>query len=93
MMWYILFLVVLISKFNSLLHKYEDIIQNLSGSTSLCFLENKSNLKLQSITDIVEDHTEIHLLLKVLYYIFYYFIIKLYNINLKLTMYYIYIYI
>lgn len=50
-----------------MLKKYEDTIQNLSGSTSLCFLEENSNPKLHSIADIVGDHTEIHLLLKVLY--------------------------
>lgn len=50
-----------------MLQKYEDIIQHLSGSTSLCFLEENSNT-LHSITDIIGDHTEIHLLLKVIYY-------------------------
>lgn len=59
------FSVILISKQHEVLQKYEDIIQNLSGSTSLCFVENNSNLNLHSVTDIVEDHTEIHLLLKV----------------------------
>lgn len=33
----------------------------------MCFVEENSNLKLHSISDIVGDHTEIHLLLKVLY--------------------------
>lgn len=64
----ILISVILISKNHTFLQKYEDIIQNLSGSGSICFLEQNSNLKLNSITDIVEDHTEIHLLLKVSYH-------------------------
>jgi len=59
-------LVILHSKCHELLTKYEDIIQQLSGST-LCFVEENSNLKLHSISDIVGDHTEIHLLLKVMY--------------------------
>lgn len=63
-----LFSVILLSKCQKVLKKYEDIIQNLSGSTSLCFLEQNSNLKLNSIVDIVGDHTEIHLLLKVFYF-------------------------
>lgn len=48
-----------------MLQKYEDIIQNLSGSMSLCFFEENSNLNLDSIIDNVGNHTEIHLLLKV----------------------------
>lgn len=48
-----------------MLQNYEDIIQNLSGSMSLCFFEESSNVNLHSITDIVGNHTEIHLLLKV----------------------------
>ncbi|XP_003240691.1 valine--tRNA ligase isoform X1 [Acyrthosiphon pisum] len=55
--------IILHSKCHKLLHKYEDIIQHLSGS-NLCFVEENSNLKLNSISDIVGDHTEIHLLLK-----------------------------
>lgn len=50
-----------------MLQKYENIIQYLSGSTSLYFLEENSNV-LDSITDIIGDHTEIHLLLKVIYH-------------------------
>lgn len=60
-------LVILISKHHKMLHKYEDIIQNLSRSKLLCFFKENSNLKLHSIVDVVGDHTEIHLLLKVLY--------------------------
>lgn len=48
-----------------MLQKYEEIIQNLSGSKYLSFLIKNPNLKLNSITDMVEDHTEIHILLKV----------------------------
>lgn len=50
-----------------MLQEYEDIIQNLSGSSSLCLMKENSNLNLQSVADVIGDHTEIHLLLKVLY--------------------------
>jgi len=62
-----LLLVILISKHHKTLHKYEDIIQNLSRSKSLYLLEKNSNSKLHSVVDVIGDHTEIHLLLKVLY--------------------------
>lgn len=60
------FAVILCSKLQKNLQNYEYIIQILSGSTSLCFLEENHNSNLQSITDVVGNHTEIHLLLKVL---------------------------
>uniref|UniRef100_A0A2S2Q8D5 valine--tRNA ligase n=1 Tax=Sipha flava TaxID=143950 RepID=A0A2S2Q8D5_9HEMI len=56
--------IILCSKLQKKLQNYENIIQILSGSTSLCFLEENYNSNLQSITDIVGNHTEIHLLLK-----------------------------
>lgn len=82
-------LVILHSKCHELLTKYEDIIQHLSGST-LCFVEENSNLKLHSISDIVGDHTEIHLLLKVMYQYTYtcfvYLILTMYNYTINILM-------
>lgn len=85
----LLFSVILISKYHNVLLEYETIIQNLSGSTALCFLEENSNLKLHSIVDVVGDHTEIHLLLKVwlaiiiniLFYILYRFLLITKKLN------------
>ncbi|XP_050543187.1 valine--tRNA ligase-like isoform X1 [Daktulosphaira vitifoliae] len=56
--------IILITKHQELLKKFEDIIQNLCGSKSLCFMNKNEIYNIQSITDFVEDHTEIHLLLK-----------------------------